>query len=76
MSYRTQIQQTQTSSTPEGDPGEYKVGDRVKILDGALADMTGVIAEIDLKKGKVTVQLAIGPAGGLTDLRLSQIARV
>ena len=51
----------------------YKVGDFVKIIDGPLADYSGVIEAIDVDNNKVTVRISMFGREIPTDFELNQV---
>ena len=54
----------------------YEVGDNVKITDGALESFLGVVDEIDLDRGKVSVVVSMFGRETPVELDLDQIEPV
>lgn len=53
----------------------YAVGDSVKITDGALESFLGVVEEIDVERGKVSVKVSMFGRETPVELELDQIER-
>lgn len=54
----------------------YALGDSVKITDGALESFLGVVEEIDLERGKVSVKVSMFGRDTPVELELDQIERI
>lgn len=55
---------------------DYEVNDTVKILNGALEGFEGIVQNIDMEKGKVTVLVSMFGRETAVDLELAQVQRI
>lgn len=60
---------------PHGRP-ELRVGDSVRIVDGAFEKFDALVESVDPKSGKVSVKIPFGEHQGVVDLDYGQIAPV
>ncbi len=60
------------STAPETD-SMYRVGDRVKVVDGPFSDFTGVLENIDAAKDKVSITVSIFGRPTKVELDILQI---
>ena len=51
----------------------YKVGDTVRIMDGALTSFSGIVEELDVEKNRVRVTVSMFGRETPVDLELDQV---